>query len=294
MKRLNWPVAPAVLATAAFALALSGCHGKSADYYISAGDTAVEAQKLEEAEGDYKQAVDIAPNDPRPHVSLGNLYVLEHKDAPAQSEFMRVLELDPKNAPSHAALGNLYNDQAQYPPAEAQFRAALAIDPTRSNYHSDLGTVLAKEGKPADAQTEFKTAIGFDPKNAQAHYQLGNLLSTTPGHETEAQAEYDQAKQLDPKLTPPVAATPPAASAPATSITGGPSTAPAKVKPIEPPKLFKLTHESPVFTNPDPNSTVVGNVHIKKYVRVIGISGSWLQIRLKDGTVGFIPTTAAE
>jgi len=27
---------------------------------------------------------------------------------------------------------------------------------------------------------------------------------------------------------------------------------------------------------------------------VIGIAGSWLQIRLKDGTVGFIPTTAAE
>jgi len=285
MKRFNWPMVPAVFATAAFALALSGCHGKSADDYISAGDTAVQAQKLEEAEGDYKQAVDIAPNDARPHASLGNLYVLEHKDAPAQTEFMRVLELDPKNAPSHAALGNLYNDQAQYPMAEAQFRAALAIDPTRSNYHSDLGVILAKEGKPADAQTEFKTAIGFDPKNAQAHYQLANMLSTIPGQQAQAQAEYDQAKQLDPKLAPPVAATPP----PATSIAAAPV-----VKPINPPKLFKLTHESPVFASPDPNSATVGNVHIKKYVRVIGIAGAWLQIRLKDGTVGFIPATAAE
>ena len=287
MNRFNWPMAPAVLATAAFALALSGCHNKSADDFISAGDAAVQAQKLDEAEGDYKQAVDTAPNDPRPHASLGNLYVLEHKDAPAQTEFMRVLELDPKNAPSHAALANLYRDQAQYPMAEAQLRAALAIDATRSNYHSDLGVVLAKEGKPADAQTEFKTAIGFDPKNAQAHYQLANLLSTIPGQQAQAQAEYDQAKQLDPKLVPPVAAPPPP---PRTSVTA----APPKVKPINPPKLFKLTHESPVFASPDSSSATVGNVHIKKYVRVIGIAGSWLQIRLKDGTVGFIPTTAAE
>ncbi len=292
MIRSTWPAA-AILTAAAIALTFSACHKKSADDYVSAGDSATEAQKLDEAEGDYKQAVDLAPNDARAHAALGNLYLLEHKDSAAQAEFMRVLELDPKNAPAHMALGNLYNQQAQYPMAEAQYRAAIAIDPSRSNYHAALGAVLGKQGRPADAQTELRTAIGFDPKNAAAHYQLGNLLAASPGHEAEAKAEYDQAHQLDPKLVPPEPATPPTVTA-TEAPTGGPVST-TKVKPVKPPRLFLLTHDSPVYANPDPTSGQVGKVRHRKYVRVIGLAGKqWLQIKLKDGTVGFIPTSAAE
>jgi tetratricopeptide (TPR) repeat protein len=292
MNRFHQPAAARILTTAALAFALFACHGKSADSYISAGDSAVQAQKFDEAEGDYKQAIDLAPNDPHPHMALGNLYLTEHKPPLAQAEFMRVLELDPKNAPAHIALGNIYNDQAQYPTAESQYRAALALDPSQSEYHADLGAVLAKEGRPADAQTELRTAIGFDPKNAQAHYQLGNLLATMPDHAAEAKAEYDQAHQLDPKLVPPEPVTPPTVTA--TEAPSGAPASPAKVKPINPPRLFLLTHDSPVYTNPDNTSATVGNVQHKKYVRVIGITKDWLQIRLKNGTVGFIPTSAAQ
>lgn len=293
MNRRKWPMAGGFLAMVAIALALSGCHKKSVDDYISAGDSAVQAQKLDEAEGDYKQAIDLAPNDPRPHAALGNLYLLQHKQAAAQAEFMRVLELDPKNAPAHMALGNLYNEQAQYPMAEAQYRAALAIDPSRSNYHAALGVVLEKQGRAADAQTELRTAIGFDPKNAQAHYQLGNLLATTPGHEAEAKAEYDQAHQLDPKLVPPAPATPPTVSA--TEAPAGGAASASKVKPVNPPRLFLLTHDSAVYANPDATSAVVGRVRHRKYVHVIGIAGKdWLQVKLKNGAEGFIPTSAAQ
>lgn len=293
MNRRKWPMAAAILTMAAIALALSACHKKSAADFISAGDSAVQAQKLEEAEGDYKQAIDVAPNDPRPHAALGNLYVLERKQAVAQTEFMRVLELDPRNAAAHVALGNLYNAQAQYPMAEAQYRAALAIDPSRSDYHADLGAALANQGRTADAQTELRTAIGFDPKNAEAHYQLGNLLATMPGHENEAKAEYDQAHQLDPKLVRSEPGIPPTASA--SEAPAGGAAGVSRVKPINPPRLFLLTHDSPVYTSPDATSAVVGNVQHKEYVHVIGIAGNdWLQIRLENGIVGFMPTSAAQ
>jgi hypothetical protein len=75
---------------AAIALALSACQKKSAADFISAGDSAVQAQKLEEAEGDYKQALDVAANDSRPHAALRQSLRLEHKQALAQTEFMRV------------------------------------------------------------------------------------------------------------------------------------------------------------------------------------------------------------
>ncbi len=293
MNRTTWPIAAGIVTTVAIALAFAGCHKQTASDFISAGDNAVQSQKLDEAEGDYKQAVDLAPNDAGAHAALANLYLLEHKDPAAQAEYMRVLELDPKNAAAHMALGNLYNAQAQFPMAEAQYRAAIAIDPSKSNYHTALASVLAKQGRNAEAQTELKTAIGFDPKNAEAHYQLGNLLATTPGHEAEAKAEYDQAHQLDPKLIPPAPAAPPTVTA--TEAPAGGAASAAKIKEVTPPRLFLLSHDSPVYANPDATSGEVGKVRHRKYVKVIGLAGKdWLQIKLKDGTVGFIPTTAAE
>ena len=293
MNRTTWPLAAGLLTVAALALSLAGCHKQTADDFISAGDSAVQAQKLDEAEGDYKQATDLEPNNAGAHAALANLYILEHKDSAAQAEYMRVLELDPKNAAAHMALGNQYNAQAQYPMAEAQYRAAIAIDPSKANYHADLAAVLAKQGRNAEAETEFRTAIGFDPKDAQAHYQLATLLAATPGHEADAKAEFDSAHQLDPKLVPPAPVTPPTVTA-APAPAGAAAPAEAKIKPVNPPRLFLLTHDSPVYANPDATSGEVGKVRHKKYVKVIGLTKDWLQIKLKDGTIGFIPTSAAE
>jgi tetratricopeptide (TPR) repeat protein len=293
MNRIKWPMAARILTLAAIALALIGCHKQSVEDFISAGDSAAKAQKFDEAEGDYKQAVDVAPSDARPHFALGKLYLLEHKPPLAQSEFQRVIDLDPKNADAHKVLGDLFDDQGQFAQAEAQYRAAIAINPSDAMYHTELGMVLAKEGRAADAQTELRTAIGFNPKDATAHYQLGKLLAATPGHEAEAKAEFELAHNLDPQMVPPQPAAPPTVTA-APAPAGAPASA-SNVKALKTPRLFLLTHDSPVFTNPDPTSAAVGNVRHKKYVRVIGIAGKeWLQIKLKDGTVGFIPTSAAE
>ena len=49
-----------------------------------------------------------------------------------------------------------------------------------------------------------------------------------------------------------------------------------------------------MYLNPDPTSTTIAQVRRKKYVHVTGIAGDYLQIKLKNGTVGFIPVAAAE
>ena len=40
--------------------------------------------------------------------------------------------------------------------------------------------------------------------------------------------------------------------------------------------------------------TVVAHVHHGRFVHVTGIQGDWLQVTLRNGTVGFIPVSAAE
>ena len=108
--------------------ALAGCQHKSVDDELVAGDLAMQNTKLADAEGDYQRAASMAPDDPRPHTALGNLYVFEQKPSQAETEYQKVLELDAHNVAAHTALGNLFASQSQPGLAEEQYRAAVAID----------------------------------------------------------------------------------------------------------------------------------------------------------------------
>jgi tetratricopeptide (TPR) repeat protein len=286
---------PRVVATVAIVALVAGCSRKSVESYLQAGDQARQASRLADAETAYQQAIKLAPQDPRPHVALGDLYLFEQKAAPAEAEFMKVLDVDTKNAPAHFALGQLYASQSQAGAAEGQYRAAVVLDPTRIDYRLGLGGILQKEEATDEANEEFRTATGLEPKNAHAHLALANLLNTMRGRQADAQAEYALVRQLDPTLMPAPAmaeheipgTTPSTGGAASPPPAGGP-----KVKATN--KKFKLTHDSPLYAAADGSSGVLGQVHRGKFVHVTGIAGDWLQVQLRNGTVGFIPLTAAE
>jgi tetratricopeptide (TPR) repeat protein len=278
-------------------IAVAGCHPKSADDDMAAGDQAVQANKLPDAEADYQSAVASAPSDPRPHVALGKVYLLEQKNDPAELEFMKALDLDPKNADAHAALGGVYAAQSRLELAEAQYRAAVALDPGNTDSRLNLGTTLQKEDKLQTAEAEFLTAIGLEPKNAHAHLALADLLNVEPNRGSEAQAEYAEVRALDPSLIPTAAGTPSPQAAP-TPVAAVP-TAPAPVTRPAPAlrqvdRKFLLTQDSPVYQSNDASSPVLAQVHRRRYVHVTGIQGNWLRIKMRNGTVGFIPISAAE
>jgi Flp pilus assembly protein TadD len=296
----------ALAAAAALGVGLvAGCHGKTVNDYLSDGNAAMQKTELPQAEQSYQAAAKAAPGDPRVHVALGNLYVFEQKPTLAQAEFMRVLELEPNNPAAHSALGGIYESESQMGAAQEQFLAAVALKPADPAYRLQLGTLLTKINRGGWAEIELRTAIGLQPKNAQAHLALANLLNMTPNSKAEADAEYAEARALDPHL---MAAPAPAAAipvapeaAPGAAPSAGAAVAPPaagsaagqhKLKPIN--RKFKLTHDSAVYQTADSSTSVVGHVHHGHFVHVTGIQGDWLQIKLRNGTVGFIPVTAAE
>jgi uncharacterized protein YgiM (DUF1202 family) len=87
----------------------------------------------------------------------------------------------------------------------------------------------------------------------------------------------------------------PAASValPATTATPvAPPATPSKIKSTK--KRFLLTHSSSVYEKPDKASAVVGHVRHGTHVNVTGVTGDWLQVKLSNSKVGFIPSSAAE
>ncbi|HEY6418916.1 MAG TPA: tetratricopeptide repeat protein [Candidatus Binataceae bacterium] len=316
------------------ALSISACRGGSVDSDLAKGDAAMEASNFADAQNAYQDAIKAAPDDARGYAAMGNLYLAQHNYAAAQTMFMKALDSDPKSAEGHAGLGNYYAAQGQGGLAEDQLRAAVALAPARPDFRLQLADVLRKGGKTGAAEVEMRTAIGLDPKNAQAHFALATMLSTESGATAEANAEFDQARALNPLLVPgapvgsaaappapapataamPPGVTPPGAMSGAMPPANPPATAgapmvpganPAAVASAPPPaaaaprlkplnRLFLLTQNTAVYTDANASSAVVGQVTRKKYVHVTGMAGDWLQIKLKDGTVGFIPISAAE
>jgi tetratricopeptide (TPR) repeat protein len=307
-KLMGWRLVVMAGSAVSVVMAVAGCHGKSAEEYLAAGDDALQHNQLATAEQDYNEAAKASPNDPRTHLALGNLYLVEHNTNAAKQELMRAVELDPKNVPAHLSLGKFYLSKGPFQLAEEQFLAAVALEPSNGELHMQLAQVYQHEDKLDAAERELRTAIGLAPKDGKTHFALANLLSTQPARSAEADAEYARAQALDPSLIragmPPAPSgapivnlgttvVPAAAPTPmAAPIAAAPAPSPLKVKAVD--KKFKLTHDSPVYQDPDSGSAVLSKVHRRKWIHVTGISGDWLQVRLRNGTVGFVPMSAAE
>jgi uncharacterized protein YgiM (DUF1202 family) len=87
--------------------------------------------------------------------------------------------------------------------------------------------------------------------------------------------------------------TPAARALPGTTATPvAPPATPSKIKATK--KRFLLTHSSSVYEKPDKASAVVGHVRHGTHVKITGVTGDWLQVKLSSGKVGFIPSSAAE
>ncbi|MGH8014296.1 MAG: tetratricopeptide repeat protein [Candidatus Binataceae bacterium] len=281
------------IAVLTFMMALAACSHNAVDDHLAAGDQAMRNKQFAKAETEYQAAIKTAPNDPRGHLALGNFYLDERKFDPAELEFMKVLQLDPNNASAHQALGVVYGSQSKLGLAESQFRAAVALAPARTSYHLNLGNVLAAEGKNPQAEAQYRTATGLEPGNAQAHLALAKLLSREPDRKPDADAEFAEVRALDPSLIQAPAVPPSPAMSPSSASTAAPVS-------FERPKVrsanrrFLLTRDSPVYQTTNAASQVLAQVHRGKWIHVTGISGNWFRIRMRNGTVGFVPINVAE
>jgi tetratricopeptide (TPR) repeat protein len=129
-----------------------------------------------EAVAEYRKAIELDPQDPRPHFNLGNALYDQRKVAEAAAEYRLALDRDPRYAPAHAGLGNALYSQGKRVEASASFRRATELDPTSAPAYSNLGVTLREEGKLGEAIAAYRRAIELDPTNAPALGALGQAL----------------------------------------------------------------------------------------------------------------------
>ena len=108
----------------------------------------------------------------------------------------------PKSPTTHNSLGCAFLKDGQVDLAVREFRNAIALGPTFTEAYLNMARALARRND-FDAAIQFcQYALRQRPDWADAHYELALALGAE-GRHGEASAEFEKARELDPRLRPP-------------------------------------------------------------------------------------------
>ena len=153
------------------------------------------------AEVEFRKAIRIDPNYVWGHYSLGTVLIDKKDPVGAEVEFREALRIDPNIATTHVQLGNLFRDKGDRIGAEAEFREAIRADPNLVMAHIHLGNLLRDKGDRVGAEAEFREAVRSDVNDAFAHYNLGLVLHLK-GDPGDAEKEFRETLRINPNHAP--------------------------------------------------------------------------------------------
>jgi hypothetical protein len=121
--------------------------------------------------------------------TLGLAYLEEFKLEEAEKEFLNFIDLAPKEKLGYANLGLTYLRMARYPEAEKQLMKAIKIDPKDPDIRLILATVYKMNNERDRAIHELKDALTFAPDHIKILYEISELYSTLPNVDSQKQRE---------------------------------------------------------------------------------------------------------
>jgi tetratricopeptide (TPR) repeat protein len=170
------------------------------DYsFVRAGNEFFKADDLDNAEQQYKKALELNPKNSEVHNTLA--YILERKGMLKESvsHLVEAIDLDPKNADARYNLGQAMVRQGKLDEAIGHFSAVLRLKPDHAEAHGNLGSILLAKGMLKEAATHLFEAVRLDPNNAEAHYSLALVLADRR-ELGRALEHYSKAVQLKPSI----------------------------------------------------------------------------------------------
>jgi tetratricopeptide (TPR) repeat protein len=109
----------------------------------------------EEAEREYKAALEVNPLDEKSECRLGDIAALRGDQKEAFERYSRALQLQPDDADANIGLAKVLMSMNQPEKAEALLKHAIALDPTSAQAHFRLSTIYRQTGRPEDAKQEL-------------------------------------------------------------------------------------------------------------------------------------------
>ncbi|HEX5076028.1 MAG TPA: tetratricopeptide repeat protein [Gemmatimonadaceae bacterium] len=146
--------------------------GFLADSLVSHGDPAG-------AVATYRKAIEIAPRDPRLHLSLGLAQAEAGETAKAIASYQRSLSLDAQQPLALVNLGIALEGSGDTSGAERAYQQAIAVDPNEPLAYFNLGNIYLQRGDAAGAIPRYERATQLNPSLSTGYFYLADAYART-------------------------------------------------------------------------------------------------------------------
>lgn len=172
---------------------------------IRKGDAMKAMGKLDEAEREYRRALDLRPDYALAFSGLGSLFETRF-DAVGDSTlldsaaiaFRRARTIEPQDPVFARNAGIIAVRRGDVKTADSTLRRAIGLDSLDADSHSALAWLLGLRGNYNGAIESYERAIRLDPANVSLYVDLGTLHADS-GQYARAERAYRRALTVDPK-----------------------------------------------------------------------------------------------
>lgn len=144
-----------------------------------------------------KQVGVLAPDSPRLHFLMGELYRQKWQEERAVAEYRRVLELQPNDLVARIGLADAYNRATRYGEALPELQTVLALDTMQPEANYLMGSILVNQHLFTKALPYLETALKGGTSKAPLIHALISRVHAAQGETTEAISELRQALRAD-------------------------------------------------------------------------------------------------
>ncbi len=161
------------------------------------GLTLYRQNRIPEATDCLTAAIEQQPSQPLYWFNLG--VVSQKSPAPLEAikAYRQAIALNPRYVEAHVNLGNVLRERGNLAESVTAYRTALALNPSQADTHNNLGVALKEQGRLDDAIASYRKALELKPSHVEALNNLG-LALMEGGTLHEAIASFQQALALMP------------------------------------------------------------------------------------------------
>jgi tetratricopeptide (TPR) repeat protein len=200
IKSKSIPPIPMIISAIFLILSLINWYGVSADPIEN--DLAMRAVALhtqgrnDEALLDISQCLKLAPNNPRYHFTLGNIFLAEGNNASAIKAYLKAIQLNSEDPMFHNNLGIAFESNGDPQTAEVAYRQALSRQPRHTASAINLLLLLIRSGQLEAARTQLEPLLEEDAQNLTLQCAAAVIIYK----ETGSLHALEQAEKLNPML----------------------------------------------------------------------------------------------
>ncbi|MFQ5963146.1 MAG: tetratricopeptide repeat protein [Candidatus Scalinduaceae bacterium] len=134
---------------------------------------------LDKAIEEFKEVIEIDPEDVNAYYNLGNAYVDKGMFNEAISAYKRAIEINPEFIDAYLNLGMIYLNKDLTDEVISLYKQALKHSPNDTFLYYHLGEAYAYKERYQKAITEFKKAISINPMDPDSQYRLAEMYYET-------------------------------------------------------------------------------------------------------------------